>query len=285
MSKTNNTMKLYAVLGDPIGHSMSPVMHNAAFGALGMPDRYYAFRVRQRDLRDAIYGAKALGFGGLNLTIPLKEEALRYVDPDPIADKIGAVNTVDFADGIRGYNTDGIGAMRALEDAGVGVAGRKILIIGAGGAARAIAFWFAYSGGEITIANRTEERADTLARDLRTGLEELDRSSPVRSIGLDRVASEIADTDILINATSVGMQPNVDAIPVSPDLLRPELVVFDIVYNPLRTRLLFEAEQRGAIAISGVRMLVHQGAEAFRIWTGREPPVDVMLEAVLRELR
>ncbi|MEA1944306.1 MAG: shikimate dehydrogenase [Euryarchaeota archaeon] len=278
-------MKLYAVLGDPIGHSMSPVMHNAAFRALGMPDRYHAFRVRQRDLRDAIYGAKALGFGGLNLTIPLKEEALKYVDPDPIATKIGAVNTIDFADGIRGYNTDGIGAMRALEDAGVGVAGKKILIIGAGGASRAIAFQFAYSGGEITIANRTEERADKLACDLRTGLEELDRSSPVRSIGLDRVAGEIADADILINATSIGMHPDIGASPVSPDLLRPELVVFDIVYNPLRTRLLSEAEQRGAIAIGGVRMLVHQGAEAFRIWTGREPPVDVMLEAVVRELR
>ena len=278
-------MKIYAVLGDPIGHSMSPVMHNAAFRALRMPDRYHAFRVRQQDLRDAIYGAKALGFGGLNLTIPLKEEALKYVDPDPIAARIGAVNTIDFADGIQGYNTDGIGAMRALEDVGVGVAGKNILIIGAGGASRAIAFQFAYSGGEITIANRTEERADKLARDLRTGLEELDRSSHVRSIGLDRVASEIADADILINATSIGMYPDVDASPVSPDLLRPELVVFDIVYNPLHTRLLSEAEQRGAIAIGGVRMLVHQGAEAFRIWTGREPPVDVMLEAVVQELR
>ena len=278
-------MKIYAVLGDPIGHSMSPVMHNAAFRDLGMPDRYHAFRVRQQDLRDAIYGAKALGFGGLNLTIPLKEEALKYVDPDPIAARIGAVNTIDFADGIQGYNTDGIGAMRALEDVGVGVAGKNILIIGAGGASRAIAFQFAYSGGEITIANRTEERADKLARDLRTGLEELDRSSHVRSIGLDRVASEIADADILINATSIGMYPDVDASPVSPDLLRPELVVFDIVYNPLHTRLLSEAEQRGAIAIGGVRMLVHQGAEAFRIWTGREPPVDVMLEAVVQELR
>ncbi|RJS72616.1 shikimate dehydrogenase [ANME-2 cluster archaeon] len=278
-------MKIYAVLGDPIGHSMSPVMHNAAFRALGMPDRYHAFRVRQQDLRDAIYGAKALGFGGLNLTIPLKEEALKYVDPDPIAARIGAVNTIDFADGIQGYNTDGIGAMRALEDVGVGVAGKNILIIGAGGASRAIAFQFAYSGGEITIANRTEERADKLARDLRTGLEELDRSSHVRSIGLDRVASEIADADILINATSIGMHPDVGASPVSPDLLRPELVVFDIVYNPLHTRLLSEAEQRGAIAIGGVRMLVHQGAEAFRIWTGREPPVDVMFEAVVQELR
>jgi len=278
-------MKIYAVLGDPIGHSMSPVMHNAAFRALGMPDRYHAFRVHQQDLRDAIYGAKALGFGGLNLTIPLKEEALKYVDPDPIAARIGAVNTIDFADGIQGYNTDGIGAMRALEDVGVGVAGKNILIIGAGGASRAIAFQFAYSGGEITIANRTEERADKLARDLRTGLEELDRSSHVRSIGLDRVASEIADADILINATSIGMHPDVGASPVSPDLLRPELVVFDIVYNPLHTRLLSEAEQRGAIAIGGVRMLVHQGAEAFRIWTGREPPVDVMFEAVVQELR
>ncbi len=282
----NDMMRMYAVLGDPIGHSMSPVMHNAAFGSLGMPDRYHAFRVRLPDLRDAIYGAKALGFGGLNLTIPLKEEALKYVDPDPIATRIGAVNTIDFTDGIRGYNTDGIGALRALEDAGVTVADRTVMIIGAGGAARAIAFQFAYSGGRIIIANRTVERAERLAHDVGLGLSELIKKTPsIRCIGLDRIESEIADTDILINATSVGMHPNIDAMPVPPGILRPELVVFDIVYNPRCTRLLSESRKRGAITIDGVQMLVHQGAEAFFIWTGREPPTGVMREAVIRELR
>jgi len=282
-------MKIYAVLGDPIGHSMSPVMHNAAFEALGlgMSDMYHAFNVRLPDLRDAIYGAKALGFGGLNLTIPLKEEALKYVDPDPIAARIGAVNTIDFTGGIKGYNTDGIGALRALEGAGVTVADQTIMIIGAGGAARAIAFQFAYSGGRIIIANRTVDRAERLARDVGLGLSELGktRSTSIKSIGLDGIKSEIADTDILINATSVGMRPDVDAIPVSPDLLRPELVVFDIVYNPRCTKLLSEARKRGAITIDGVQMLVHQGAEAFSIWTGQEPPVDVMREAVIRALQ
>ena len=278
-------MKVYAVLGDPIGHSMSPAMHNAAFGALGMPCIYHAFRVRPSDLRDAIYGAKALGFGGLNLTIPLKEEALKYVEPDPIAARIGAVNTIDFADGITGHNTDGIGAMRALEDAGVTVADRNILIIGAGGAARAIAFQFGYSGGEIVIANRTGERADRLARDVRSGLSELGKTPSIESIGLGALPEKIADADILINATSVGMHPDVDATPVPAGLLRPGLAVFDIVYNPRRTRLLLEAERKGATIVEGVRMLVHQGAEAFSIWTGRKPPVDVMVAAVVRELR
>ncbi|MEA1869256.1 MAG: shikimate dehydrogenase [Euryarchaeota archaeon] len=278
-------MKVYAVLGDPISHSMSPAMHNAAFGALGMPCIYHAFRVRPSYLKDAIYGAKALGFGGLNLTIPLKEEALKYVEPDPIAARIGAVNTIDFADGITGYNTDGIGAMRALEDAGVHARGRNVLIIGAGGAARAIAFQFGYSGGDIVIANRTKERADRLARDVRSGLSELGKTPSIESIELGAIPGKIADADILINATSVGMHPDVDATPVPAGLLRPGLAVFDIVYNPRRTRLLLEAEQKGATIVEGVRMLVHQGAEAFSIWTGRKPPVDVMVEAVVRELR
>jgi len=288
-------MKVYAVLGDPISHSMSPAMHNAAFGALGMPCVYHAFRVHPPDLKDAIYGAKALGFGGLNLTIPLKEEALKYIEPDPIAARIGAVNTIDFADGTTGHNTDGIGAMRALEDAGIPISGRNILIIGAGGAARAIAFQFGYSGGDIVIANRTKEdivianrtkeRADRLARDAIIGLSELGKTPSIKSIGLGALPEKIADADILINATSVGMHPNVDATPVPSDLLRPGLAVFDIVYNPRRTRLLLEAEQKGATIIDGVRMLVHQGAEAFSIWTGRKPPVDVMVAAVVRELR
>ncbi len=278
-------MKVYAVLGDPISHSMSPAMHNAAFGALGMPCIYHAFRVRPSDLKDAIYGAKALGFGGLNLTIPLKEEALKYVEPDPIAARIGAINTINFADGITGHNTDGIGAMRALEDAGVPVLGRNILIIGAGGAARAIAFQFGYSDGEIVIANRTKERADRLASDVVIGLSELGKTPSIESIGLGAIPEKIADADILINATSVGMHPNVDATPVPAGLLRPGLAVFDIVYNPRRTRLLLEAEQKGATIVEGVRMLVHQGAEAFSIWTGQKPPVDVMVAAVVRELR
>ena len=278
-------MKVYAVLGDPISHSMSPAMHNAAFGALGMSCTYHAFRVRPSDLKDAIYGAKALGFGGLNLTIPLKEEALKYVEPDPIAARIGAVNTINFADGITGHNTDGIGAMRALEDAGVPVVGKNILIIGAGGAARAIAFQFGYRDGDIVIANRTKERADRLARDVVIGLSELGKTPSIESIGLGAIPEKIADADILINATSIGMHPNVDATPVPAGLLHPGLAVFDIVYNPRRTRLLLEAEQKGATVIEGMRMLVHQGAEAFLIWAGRAPPVEVMVEAVVQELR
>src|SRR3972149_1955893 len=159
-------MKLFGVLGDPVSHSLSPVMHNAAFKALGMDCEYHAFRVGPADLHDAIHGAHALGFGGLNLTIPLKEKALEIVKPSELAEQIGAVNTVDFKNGIVGYNTDGIGAKMALVENGIDIKGKRILLLGAGGAARAIAFQLAKDGANITILNRTLDRAELLAREV-----------------------------------------------------------------------------------------------------------------------
>ena len=268
---------VFAVFGDPIEHSMSPKMHNAAFTDLGMDCEYHAFRVSQDSLRDALIGAKAMGFGGVNLTVPLKEEALNIVDADPLAAMIGAVNTVDFKDGMRGYNTDGIGAKRALADAGVDVAGARVLIVGAGGAARAIGFQFANDGANITIANRTEKRAHDLARDVSS-------VGTAKGTGLADLKSLIEKADILVNTTTVGMHPNTDQTIATADDMHPDLTVFDIVYNPLETRLLREAKAAGATAVNGVMMLVHQGAEAFRIWNNVEPPVDVMKNAVLEAL-
>ncbi|MCK5660986.1 MAG: shikimate dehydrogenase, partial [Methanosarcinales archaeon] len=163
-----NLTKIFAVFGDPIGHSLSPVMHNAAFRALGMDCTYHAFRVSRENLKSAILGAQAMGFGGLSLTIPLKEEALSIVSPEPMAASIGAVNTVSFdtEKGPVGNNTDGIGAKKALLDAGVDVAKKNVVIIGAGGAARAIAFQFAHDGANVHIANRTQARAVALADDV-----------------------------------------------------------------------------------------------------------------------
>ncbi|MDD2665517.1 MAG: shikimate dehydrogenase [Methanocellales archaeon] len=267
--------KIYGVIGDPIEHSLSPIMHNAAFQKLGINGVYHAFRVSSENAASAILGAKALGFGGLNVTIPLKERALDVVDADPIAKKIGAVNTLDFKDGILGYNTDGIGAKRALGKRNIDVADKGVLILGSGGAARAIAFQFAQDGATLAIANRTVSRAVRLAQEIRAIGE-----GDAIGIGLETLPSLLKKVDILVNSTSVGMPPRTDETLVTADQMHSGLVVFDVVYNPIKTRLLREAKKAGAITIDGVDMLVHQGAESFKIWTSRNAPIDVMGDAV-----
>lgn len=269
---------VFAVFGDPVSHSLSPAMHNSAFEALGMECMYHAFRVSREDLKDALAGAKAMGFGGVNLTVPLKQEALRMVDADPLAAAIGAVNTVDFRNGMKGYNTDGIGAKRALEEEGVDIEGSEVLIAGAGGAARAVAFQFAKGGASVTIANRTADKAFELAADV-------SQVGKARGCGFDNLGTRIRESDILVNCTVLGMHPDTEGTIATSRDMHPDLTVFDIVYNPLETRLLKEAKLAGAKTVNGVMMLVHQGAEAFRIWTGVEPPVDIMKKAVLEGLR
>jgi len=270
----SETMKtIYGVLGYPIKHSLSPAMHNAVFKYLSMDCEYYAFEVNKDNLKDAIYGANALKFGGLNLTIPLKEKALEIVDADPLSKKIGSINTIDFKDGIKGYTTDGIGAKLALKNY-INIKGKNILLLGAGGAARAIAFQFKKDGADIVIANRTKERAIKLAKEV-----------GVSGYGLDNLKNLVENADLIINSTSVGMKPNTNHTLIQSDWINPDHVVFDIVYNPIETKLLESAKKAGAKIINGVMMLVYQGAESFKIWTGIEPPIDVMKNAVLKGLR
>lgn len=293
--------KVFGVFGDPIAHSLSPLMHNAAFSALALACSYHAFKVSPERLENAVLGAEAMGFGGLNLTVPLKEKALELscIEPDPLAKKIGAINTlvfpnaeekcqIDREDGgkclehgkILGFNTDGLGAKRALLDSAVEIEGSKILIVGAGGAARALSFQFVEAGADVIIANRTEKRALELARELKASLPE----SQVRGTGLFGLDKLVREADVLINATTLGMHPKTDASILEAEALHPELTVFDIVYNPLQTKLLKAAKEAGAKPISGVLMLVYQGAEAFRLWTGLEPPVELMKKRVLEAL-
>lgn len=260
-------MKIYGIFGDPIEHSLSPAMQNAAFKALGLDACYHAFRVSKERLKDAILGAEAMGFGGLNLTIPLKEKALEIVSPDDLAKAIGAVNTVSFGGEIRGYNTDGAGASMALEQAGVRINGSRVLIIGAGGAAKAIAYTFARDGAEIMVANRSSARAIELAGHV-SG----------EAYGLDSLMRLVPEADVVVNATSVGMSEG-DPKLFDAGLLHRGQAVFDIVYNR-QTELLKDAALAGAIAIDGVMMLVFQGAKAFEIWTGLKAPVDAMEKAV-----
>jgi len=271
---------IFAVFGDPVEHSLSPVMHNAAYKALGMDCEYHKFRVTPDDLEGAIKGARAMGFGGLNLTIPLKEKALEIVEPDPMAQAIGAVNTIEFSDdtitgitGIVGHNTDGIGAVKALAASGVDIPGSRVLILGAGGAARAVAYQLAKDGARVIIANRTIGKAQELAGNVRS-------VGNANGTGLEELPKLTADADIIINTTSVGMHPDTDRTLVTADMMHTGQVIFDIVYSPLETRLLREAKKAGAITIDGIKMLVLQGAESFRIWTGIEPPVGVMEQAV-----
>ncbi len=279
-------MKIYGVFGDPIEHSLSPAMQNAAFHALGMDACYYPFRVSKERLREAIHGAFAMGFGGLNLTIPLKEKALEIVQPDELAKAIGAVNTISFCSSsglssglssgseIMGHNTDGFGALLALEGSGVKIRGRgsRVLLIGAGGAARAIAYTLEREGAEISIANRSLQRAEELA-------------SNIGAMGYSLCDLEklVKESEVIINATSVGMKEG-DQRLFPGDLLQSSHTVFDIVYNR-ETELLKDARAAGALALDGVMMLVYQGAKALEIWTGQKAPADVMEKAVREGLK
>jgi len=276
--------KVYGVIGDPIEHSLSPVMHNAAFEALGLDAIYLAFRVPPQNVGNAIRGAESLGFGGLNVTVPLKEAAMRFVRPDELSKRIGAINTINFEapEGEpNAFNTDGIAAVRVLKENVGSLTKKSVLMLGAGGAAKAIAFYLRNEGARLVILNRTAKRAkELMERLLSSG-----GAGEVAWGGLEELQTRIKEADILINATSVGMYPNVEETLVTADLMHKDLVVFDVVYNPVETRLLREAKKAGVRhRIDGVKMLVYQGAEAFKIWTGISPPIDVMERAVRERL-
>jgi shikimate dehydrogenase len=258
-------------------------MHNAAFAALDLNARYFAFDVDKQRVETAIRGALALGFGGLNITFPLKEAALRHCKPDALSQRIGAVNTIDRAG--AGYNTDGVGAVRALEEAGVRVKDASILLLGAGGAAKAIAAQLLLSGARVLVANRTASRSLILAQQMTA--ENIDCGcGDIEAHSLDEVASLLGEARVLINATTVGMHGVLEGQTLATaDQMHHGLVVFDIVYHPLETPLLREARAAGLLTIDGVKLLVHQGAAAFALWTALDPPVQTMEEAVREALR
>jgi shikimate dehydrogenase len=275
--------KVCAVLGDPIAHSLSPTMHNAAFEALGLDFVYLAFRVQIERLEAAISGAKQLGIHGLNITMPCKEAVATYLDTvEPTARAVGAVNTVVNDNGeFVGHNTDGMGALKALEAHNAGPQGKRVLLLGAGGAGKAIAFHVAQEASGLDILNRSGEKASRLARALQERF-----SSKTTGSGLSpaKIRRKLASADIVINATSVGMHPQADQSLVDPNWLRPDLMVMEVVYNPLETRLVKDAKRAGAKVVDGIEMLVHQGAAAFQMWTKQPAPVEVMRQAVLEKV-
>jgi shikimate dehydrogenase len=262
--------QIFGILGRPVTHSLSPAMHNAAFRHLGINAVYVAFPVA--DLPQAVAGLRGLAIGGVSVTIPFKEEVIPLIDAlDPQAAEIGAVNTVVNRDGrLTGYNTDCLGAVTALQ-ARINLAGQHVLILGAGGASRAIAFGVINAGGRVTLTDVDQARAAALVQDL--GAEAI----PPETVGR-------CPATILVNATPVGMSPDIDGIPINPELLPRFAVVMDIVYQPLQTRLLQEARARGAAAIDGLQMLLHQATAQFELWTGRQAPAEIMGQAAYRAL-
>jgi shikimate dehydrogenase len=268
-------MDVYGLIGNPVGHSLSPPMHEAAYEALGLDARYVTFEPSPERLGAALDGAAALGVAGLNVTIPFKRDVLELVDPEPLAARIGAVNTVDFSTSPpTGHNTDAAGVVRALARHDVAVSGADAVVVGAGGAGRATAFALADAGATVHVANRTASRATDLA----AALDAPDATAG----GLDSLEDAVPDADLLVNATSVGMEA--EETPVPAALLHADLAVLDAVYAPLRTRLLRDAEAAGATTVDGAWMLLFQGVEAFERWTGRDAPVDAMNRALRAEL-
>lgn len=262
-------MDVYGIIGNPVGHSLSPPMQEAGFDALGIEARYVTFEPARDAAAAAVKAADTLGIHGLNVTIPFKEDVLAVVEPDRLARDVGAVNTIVFdADTPRGYNSDVEGAIRSLRYHDVTISGAEALVVGAGGAGRGIAYGLAEAGADVWLANRTLERAEAIASEF----------SGVTAYGLDRLPELVGGADILVNATSVGMEADESIVPI--ESLHSDLVVMDAVYRPLETRLLQDARSIGALGIDGAWMLLFQGVASFEYWTDRNAPVEDMNQAL-----
>jgi shikimate dehydrogenase len=266
-------MEVYGLVGKPVGHSLSPALHEAAYDVLELDARYVTLEPEPAAIGTAIDGAAALGIAGLNVTTPFKRDVLEHVATDPLAERIGAVNTIDFGTGPPGgYNTDASGAIRALNRHDVTLNGTDALVVGAGGAGRAIAMALDDAGARVRVANRTVAKAEDLAAALETGV----------GYELRALPELVPETELLVNATTVGLES--DETPVQADLLHSDLVVMDAVYQPIETRLLQEAVAAGAETIDGAWMLLYQAVEAFEQWTGQEAPVEAMHDALRSRL-
>jgi shikimate dehydrogenase len=269
------------VIGDPIEHSLSPVMHNEAFRQAGIHGSYEKMRVTSDDLLSFIQYLKESDYAGCNVTIPHKVAVIPFLDEiDKEAEKIGAVNTVVNKNGkLIGFNTDGTGFILGLkEKISRPISDMNILLIGAGGAARSIAYALLKESPEkLFIANRSAERLNFLVQDL--------NNNCIEPLSLKKAESELSRFDVLINTTNAGMHPNIETMPIQLTQLKNDAVVCDIVYNPLQTKWLYTAESKGAIIDNGISMLVMQGAMAFEKWTGTFPDTNKMKKAVIEQLR
>jgi shikimate dehydrogenase len=281
--------KLICLIGDPVEHSISPIIHNEVFRALNLNYVYLAFRVLPEDLMDAVRGLRALGVVGFNVTIPHKVSVMKYLDElSPDAEVVGSVNTVVNRSGILvAYNTDYLGVVNTFKNLGIKLEGTSATVLGAGGASRAVVYALILGGVErVFIVNRTLEKAVSLASEF--SIKFPNTSLIPMGLTQENLREAIQKSHIVINTTSVGMYPRTEESLVPSDLLRSDLVVMDVVYNPLETKLLRDAKAVGAKAVDGVNMLVYQAVASFKLWTGIDPPVDMMFRtaySVLRQLR
>jgi shikimate dehydrogenase len=267
--------ELYGVIGNPVHHSLSPMIHNRAFGRLGWNAVYLAFEVK--DLEEAVRGIRGLGVRGVSVTLPFKTEVLPFLDRiEGLARKIGAVNTLVNQRGrLIGYNTDCEGALEALEEK-MDLRGKRVVLLGAGGAARAIGFGLKERGLPLIVVNRSKERGRVLSKELRCDY------LPISFLARMR-AGEL-EADVMINATSLGMYPRDGETPVPKELLKKGMVVMDIVYEPLQTRLLREAKEKGCVTVDGLEMLIRQGMAQFEIWTGKRLKIGEIRKDLRRAL-
>lgn len=272
------------LFGHPVGHSLSPVMHNQAFDVCGLNFRYAAFDIPSEEIGQAVAGIKALGFRGVNVTIPHKVSVMSYLDEiDEEAQIIGAVNTIVNENGrLIGYNTDGRGYVRSLiEETGINPREQSVLMVGAGGAARGVAVALLRSGvTDLVIANRSKDKAESLIYHLQSAIP----GKKLKAIGLSDVKSTIQNRTLLVQTTSIGMSPNVNESPIAKELLHKNLLISDLIYNPLKTQIQKDGEEIGCRIHSGVGMFIYQGALSFEYWTNRKAPVEEMQKVVMSKL-
>lgn len=272
-------MNRVGIIGFPLSHTLSPAMHNAAFQALGMSDWLYDAMEIPTDIpRHAVEEPRRHGYIGLNITLPFKETSMRYCVPDDKARAIGAVNTIDFRTDV-GTNTDVDGLTGDLQAHGIDLTGTTVLVLGAGGAARAAVYGLWQQGAQVLLVNRTMERAQKLLTELTfsAGI------TNVEALTLDEAAER--SPSLIINCTPVGMSPNPDESPWIDGVPLPSgVTLYDTIYRPARTHFMQQVEAQGGHAINGLGMLVRQGAKSFELWTGREAPLEIMMAACVTQL-
>ncbi|MHA1784100.1 MAG: shikimate dehydrogenase [Candidatus Helarchaeota archaeon] len=275
--------RITILIGNPVEHSMSPKMHTLAFKEIGVDALYVATKVDNDKVKEAVDSIRALNLLGANVTVPHKVSVMSYVDEiDPIARDIGAVNTIVNENGkLFATNTDGLGFIRSMKEAEVDLRGMNAVMIGAGGVARAIAFFLLQEIDRLKLTDMKNEISNELKSKLQVRY-----GNKVDKFELtdENLKNELKKADLLINCTPVGMHPNTDKTPIPKEYLKKDLVVFDAVYNPLETLLLRNAKKVGAKAISGVKMFIYQGVEAFERWTKKKAPVALMEKIVLESL-
>jgi len=282
--KPSGSTKIVKLIGYPVEHSRSPLMHNAAFQSLGLDFVYLLFSVKPSHLKEAVTGLRASNVAGANVTIPYKEEVMKYLDEiTPEAKLIGAVNTIHNREGkLIGYNTDGQGFITSLlTDGKVKLEGQKVFLMGAGGAGKAVAVKLAERGVErLVITDKIVERAEALVGRLRENIPDC----PVYAVAISskEFAETISESTLLVNATPVGMKEG-DPCVVDPEYLHKDLFIYDVIYNR-ETPLIVAAKKRGLKALGGIEMLIHQGAASFEIWTGQKAPIEIMKNKILEEL-